>query len=175
MAVKLLYYFVFFFIAVMVFLLYKEPYKVEFISVDKNEPNMVMIGVTNYSLSTDGVAHIIKSTKVLRFVDHDEFLNVDATRNPKEGFLENLKADHGVLIKDDLKLRGNVRYINSKNEKFTSEKIDYNLKTKIAKTDVDFTLEDNRTVTRGTALTYDTINGKTHASNIKSIIEEEQK
>jgi len=79
------------------------------------------------------------------------------------------------LVKDDLKLEGNVRYQNSDSVKFKSQKADYNLETKVFKTDVDFTLEDNRSITYGTSMVYKTIEGKIYADNIKSTIEEEKK
>ena len=175
MAVKFLYYFIFGFVAIMVFLLYQKPYDVVKSKNSKNSPNIEMLNMVNYSITEDGIAHIVRASKVLRFVDHDEFYNVDATRKSKETLLENLKANSGVLKKDDLKLAGNVHYKNSDSVQFKSQEADYNLKTKVFKTDVDFTLEDNRSITHGTSMVYKTIEGKIYANNIKSIIEEEEK
>ena len=175
MAVKFLYYFIFAFVAIMVFLLYQKPYDVNLSKGSTNTPNIEMFSVTNYSITKDGISHIVNATKVLRFVDHDEFYNIDAIRKSKNDFLENVKADSGKLVKDDFHLKGNVRYRNSDNVKFKSEKVNYNLKTKIVKTDVNFILEDNRTVTHGTSLIYKTIEGKIYADNIKSTIEEDKK
>ncbi|HIP44016.1 MAG TPA: LPS export ABC transporter periplasmic protein LptC [Sulfurospirillum arcachonense] len=175
MAVKFLYYFIFAFVGIMVFLLYQKPYDVVKSKNSKNSPNIEMINMVNYSITEDGVSHIVRASKVLRFVNHDEFYNVEATRKSKKTLLENLKADSGVLVKDDLKLEGNVRYRNSDSVKFKSQKADYNLKTRVFKTDVDFTLEDNRSITYGTSMVYKTIEGKIYANNIKSIIEEEKK
>jgi len=159
----------------MLFLLYQKPYDVQLSTSSENEPNIEMIDVTNYSITQEGVSHIVKATKVLRFSKYDEFYNIDAIKKSKEYFLEKLKADRGKLVGDNLHLKGNVRYENSDYVKFKSEEVDYNLKTKIAKTDVDFTLENNRTITHGTSLLYETIEGKIYANNIKSRIEEENK
>ena len=175
MAVKFLYYFLFAFVAIMVFLLYQKPYNIAQNKSGKNSPNIEMINMVNYSITEEGISHIVKASKVLRYVNKDEFFNVDAIRKSKETLLENLKADKGLLIKDDLKFVGNVHYRNSDSVQFTSQEADYNLKTKIFKTDVDFILEDNRSLTRGTSMVYKTIEGKIYANNIKSNIEEEQK
>ncbi len=175
MAVKFLYYFIFAFVAIMLFLLYQKPYDVQLSASSKNEPNIEMIDVTNYSITEEGIKHIVKATKVLRFYRYDEFYNIDAIKKSKEYFLEKLKADNGKLVGDNLYLKGNVRYKNSDDVKFKSEKVDYDLKTKIVKTDVDFALENNRTITHGTSLLYKTVEGKIYANNIKSTIEEENK
>ena len=173
MAVKFLYYFIFAFVAIMVFLLYQKPFDIELNKTNKNEPNIEIIDVTNYSITQDGVTHIVKATKALRFLKYDEFYNIDAIRKSKDYFLENLKAKSGRLIADNLYLKGDVNYANSDDVKFKSQKLDYNLKTKIVKTDVDFTLENNRTLTYGSSLLYNTVDGKIYANNIKSTIEEE--
>jgi LPS export ABC transporter protein LptC len=159
----------------MLFLLYQKPYDVQLSTNSENEPNIEMIDVTNYSITQEGVTHIVKATKVLRFSRYDEFFNIDTIRKSKEYFLEKLKADRGKLVGDNLYLKGNIRYKNSDNVKFKSEEVDYNLKTKIVKTDVDFTLENNRTITHGTSLLYKTIEKKIYANNIKSTIEEENR
>jgi len=173
LAVKFLYYFIFAFVAIMVFLLYQKPFDIELNKTNKNEPNIEIIDVTNYSITQDGVTHIVKATKALRFLKYDEFYNIDAIRKSKDYFLENLKAKSGRLIADNLYLKGDVNYANSDDVKFKSQKLDYNLKTKIVKTDVDFTLENNRTLTYGSSLLYNTVDGKIYANNIKSTIEEE--
>jgi len=159
----------------MVFLLYQKPYNVVQSKDSKNSPNIEMINMVNYSITEDGISHIVKASKVLRFVDRDEFYTIDTIRRTKGTLLENLKADSGLLIKDDLKLTGNVRYLNSDSVQFQSQEADYNLKTKVVKTDVDFMLKDNSSITRGTSMVYKTIEGKIYANNIKSILEEEEK
>ncbi|WP_024955536.1 LPS export ABC transporter periplasmic protein LptC [Sulfurospirillum arcachonense] len=171
MAVKLLYYFVFAFIAIMTFLLYQKPYQVNDNLNNKKEANIEMIDVVNYSISQNGISHIVNAKKVLRYNDHDEFYKIDTIRKSKENFYDNLRANSGKLVKDDLELFGNVRYQNSDNVKFSSEVAQYNLKTKIFKTNAKFILEDNSTITHGTSLIYQTKDGKIEAHNIKSNIE----
>ncbi len=159
----------------MVFLLYQKPYNVAQSKDSKDNPNIEMINMVNYSITEDGIAHVVKASKVLRFVDRDEFYNIDTIRRTKSTLLEKLKADSGLLVKDDLQLAGDVRYLNSDSVQFQSQEADYNLKTKVVKTDVDFMLKDKRSITRGTSMVYNTIEGKIYANNIKSILEEEQK
>jgi len=175
LAVKFLYYFLFAFVAIMVFLLYQKPYDVVKSKSSKNSPNIEMINMVNYSITKDGISHIVRASKVLRFVNRDEFYDLDGIKKSKDLLLENLKADSGLLIKDDLKLVGNVYYKNSDSVKFKSQEANYNLKTKVFKTDVNFTLEESRSVTRGTSMVYKTKEGKIYAKSIKSMIEEDKK
>ncbi len=174
MAVKFLYYFLFTFVAIMVFLLYQKPYDTVENKNSKNSPIIEMLGVTNYSITKEGISHILKASRVLRFLKKDEFYDIDVVRNSKEMFQENLKANSGVLVKDDLKLAGSVHYRNSNSVWFRSQEANYNLKTKVFKTDVDFVLEDNRSTTRGSAMVYKTQEGRIYANNIKSVREVEK-
>ncbi|MBL0686500.1 MAG: LPS export ABC transporter periplasmic protein LptC [Sulfurospirillum sp.] len=175
MAVKFLYYFIFIFIGIMLFLLYQKPYDTQLTEESKNEPNIDMFDATNYSIAEDGISHIIKASRVLRFLNHDEFYNLDITRKEQSGLSDNIKADSGKLVKDNLYLEGNINYRNSDNVKLRSQRAEYNLKTEIAKIDADFVLENNKITTYGTSLVYDIIKGKINATNIKSIVREDEK
>jgi len=157
------------------FLLYQEPYLVEKNTSHKKEANIEMLKIVNYSITEDGIDHIVKAEKALRFKDHDEFYYVDAIKRPKSGILENFKADSGTLKNNNLRFQGNVSYKNSNNIKFNSEEAQYNLKSKVFKTSKDFKLEDNKTITYGTSLVYQTKDGKIYAENIKSKTEVEDK
>jgi LPS export ABC transporter protein LptC len=159
----------------MVFLLYQKPYIVEINSNAKKEANIEMFQVLNYSITQDGISHIVKADRVLRYKDHDEFYKVDSIRKSKINHYETLLANSGTLKQDDLKLYGNVRYTNSDSVKFNSDEAEYNLKSKVFKTNMPFTLEDKRTITYGTSLTYQTKDGKIYANNIKSKTEVEKK
>jgi len=171
LAVKFLYYFLFVFIIVSVFLIYQKPYDIQRVISSKEKPNLEVYGMINYSLSKDGIAQIIRAKKVLRFNSYDEFYDIDTIKKSKNNLLEKMKSDSGKLVKNNLSLIGNVRYNNSNGIKFQSQKVNYNLKTKVFRSDVDFTLEDNRTVTYGSSMVYKSIEGRIYANNIKSRIE----
>jgi len=171
LAVKLLYYFLFIFIAIAVLLLYQKPYSVEVNKSNKNTPIIEMLDMVNYSITEEGVAHIIKASKVLRFANYDEFYDIDATRKSEKNGWDNLKSNSGKLVNDDLSLRGNIRYVSSDNVKFDSQEADYNLKTKVFKTDLDFRLEDKSSVTHGTSMVYKTKEDKVYVNKIRSKIE----
>ena len=175
MAIKFLYYFLSVFAVIMLFLLYQKPYNIPTDKNSKDRPSIEITDMVNYSINTEGISYIVKATKVLRFTDRDEFYNIDATRKSKKIFLENLKANSGILIKDNLKLKGSVEYQNSDNIKFKSQKLDYNLKEKVFRSDVDFILEDSRSITHGSSIVYKSDEGKIYANNIKSIIEEKHR
>lgn len=175
MALKFLYYFIFIFIVITIFLLFQKPYNVAVNSDSKDKPYIELNGVTSYSITQDGIEHIVNASKVLRFIGYDKFFDVDAIRKAEDGVRENLKADNGKLIKDDFSLKGNVVYSNSENVKYKSQVAQYNLKTKVFKTDADFVIEDNSSKVYGTSLVYMTTEGKIYANNIKSIVEVEDK
>jgi len=159
----------------MVFLLYQKPYLVQKNTSTKNEANIEMLNIVNYSITNDGVAHIVRAQRALRFKDHDEFYTVDAVRKSKDGLLENFQSDSGRLEQNQLKFVGNVKYKNNNSVEFNSQEVQYNLKSKVIKTDVDFTLKNNSTITNGTSLVYQTKDGKIYANNIKSKTEVEEK
>lgn len=175
MAVKLLYYFVFLFVGILVFLLYQKPYFIPNVKSDKARASLEAHDVVNYSISKDGVKSVAKSSKVLRFVKHDEFFDIDIVRKKEKGVIDNLKADKGILKGNNLKVEGNVRYKDSDGLKFSSDEAMYNLKSKVFKSDTDFVLETNSTVTYGTSLVYQSKDGKIYANNIKSISEVNEK
>ena len=175
MAVKFLYYFVFSFVGIMVFLLYQEPYSMQKNRNIKKEANIEMLQIINYSINQEGVSRIVKAEKALRFKNYDEFYTVDSIRKQEDGLLENFQADSGVLKQNNLKFVGNVKYSNSDSVKFNSQEAEYNLKSKVFKTNVDFTLKDKNTITYGTSLVYQTKDGKIYANNIKSKTEVENK
>jgi len=151
------------------FLLLQSPYNVQKNKKTQKEANMEVIDAKNYSITKDGVASVTSAKRVLRFSNYDEFYDIEVLRTPKPKFVDNLKADRGTLVKNNLKLVGNVRYKNSDGVKFSSQEAQYNLNSKVFKTDGDFILEDNRSVTRGSSLLYETNVGKIYANKIRSI------
>jgi LPS export ABC transporter protein LptC len=159
----------------MSFLLLQKPYNVEVNTKSKKEANIEMLEAKNYSISKDGIALVATATRVLRFNTHDEFYDIDVLRKLKDNAIDNLKADRGTLVKSDLELMGKVRYKNSEGVTFSSQEALYNLDSKIFKTDVDFILEDNRSVTYGSSLKYETNDGKIYASKIRSIARIDEK
>lgn len=171
MAVKLLYYFIFAFAAIMAFLLYQDPYYIEDKINGKKDANVEAYDVVNYSINKDGISSIINSSHVLRYDTHDEFYKFDGVRKKENNYLENIKADKGTLVKNDLELVGHVKYKDTNGVKFESSKAQYNLQTKVFKANENFILENNSTITKGNSLVYQTNNGKIYAKNIRSITE----
>lgn len=175
MAVKFLYYFVLVFVAVMGFLLYQKPFIIVENSNTQKEANIEMIDIINYSITENGVEHIVKASRALRYTDYDQFYDVSAVRKKEKDFLERLEANSGTFKQDKLKLVGNVKYRNDDNVKFSSQEGQYDMISKVFNTDVDFTLEDNSKITHGSSLVYQTNDGKIYATDIKSKIEVEEK
>jgi len=159
----------------MTFLLMQNPYKIDDTKKRAKQANIEMLGMKNYSITKDGVSSIAVAARVLRYDTHDEFYDVEILRKQKNNLLDNLKANVGSLVKDDLKLSGSVRYKRSDGVKFSSEEAQYSLNTKEFKTDKNFILEDNRSITYGSSLVYQSKEGKIYANNIRSIAKVEEK
>jgi len=153
----------------------QNPYKIDDGKKETKQANIEMLGMKNYSITKDGISSIAVAARVLRYDTHDEFYDVEILRKQKDNLQDNLRADVGNLVKDDLELSGNVRYENSDGVKFSSEDAQYNLKTKEFKTDKNFILEDNRSITYGSSLVYQSKEGKIYANNIRSIAEVDEK
>lgn len=175
MAVKLLYYFVFVFLGMMAFLLLQKPYNIEVNPNSKKEAIVEMNGAINYSISPNGIDSIASAKHVFRFATHDEFYDVAVQRLSQKGLKENLKANNGILEKENLTLEGDVKYKNSDGVSFRAPIAQYNLKSKVFTSDADFVLEDNRSITNGNSLVYQTKEGKIYANNIKSIAKVDDK
>jgi len=153
----------------------QNPYKIDDGKKETKQANIEILGMKNYSITKDGISSIAVAARVLRYDTHDEFYDVEILRKQKDNLQDNLRADVGNLVKDDLELSGNVRYENSDGVKFSSEDAQYNLKTKEFKTDKNFILEDNRSITYGSSLVYQSKEGKIYAHNIRSIAEVDEK
>jgi LPS export ABC transporter protein LptC len=175
LAVKLLYYFVFIFVGILLFLLYQKPY---FIPTNPNRGHIASLeayDVVNYSINQNGIYSLAKSSKIFRFNDHDEFYDIDVIRKKDDGVIDNLKARKGILKQNDLNVIGDVRYQDSNGVKFSSDEAKYNLKSKIFKSDTNFILKNNSTIIYGNSLVYQSKDGKIYAKNIKSISEVNKK
>ena len=175
MAVKLLYYFVIIFLGIMAFLLMQNPYKLQENKSKSKQANIEILGMKNYSITKNGVDSIVIAKRVLRYDTHDEFYNINAIRKQKNSIVDIVRADKGSLVKNDLKLDGNVRYKRSDGVKFNSNEALYNLDSKVFKTNDNFILEDNKTITYGSSLVYQMKEGKIYAKNIRSIAEVNKK
>ncbi len=159
----------------MLFLLYQKPYDLKQNRQSKKSPNIEMVDVVNYSIEADGVGHILRASRVLRFTTYDEFYDLDSARKSKDMLFENLKADRAIFVRDDLKLSGDVRYSNSDTLQFSSKEASYNFKTGVFKTDVSFELKDSRSLTKGSSMQYGTKEGRIYAKQINSLIKEKKK
>jgi LPS export ABC transporter protein LptC len=153
----------------------QNPYELSNAKKESKVANIEVLGMKNYSITKNGINSITTAKRVLKYDTYDEFYDVSMLRRRKEVLLEKLQADTGTLVKNDLTLVGNVKYKNSNGVKFKSEEAQYNLNTKVFKTDKNFILEDNRTITHGSSLVYQTKKGKIDAENIRSIIEVDKK
>lgn len=174
MALKLLYYFVFVFVAMMVFLLIQKPYTIVFNQESQNEASVQMQNATNYSMSKEGINSVARAASVWRYADFDKFVHIDIKRVNEKGKKETLVANNAILQKDLLSLSGNVLYQNEDGLIFRAPVSTYDLNTRVLRADVDFVLEDKQSKSRGNSLVYETKDGKIFAKKIKSIIKVEK-
>lgn len=174
MVVKTLYYFVSIFFAVMVFLLAQDPYLLDFRPVDPKIAQVEMYDVQDHEISVNGVISITNAKQAVRYSDRDELYGVDALLR-RDGLINSLRADKGILQDNIVYLDGDVRYVRNDGITFESAAVEYHRDKDMLKGKVPFVLSDNYNKTLGDSFTYVIKEGKIEANNIHATLETERR
>ena len=122
-----------------------------------------------YNISTVNVSQVIQSQKAFLHKDKEELFNVTIVTKHNDGNSQvstNTIAAKYVLKKDDsLFLKGDISFISSDLLTLKTEELQYNLKSLIAKTDVDFTIVSRDNDFNGSKLFLDGKNNRIVAKN----------
>ncbi len=170
MAVKLLKYFLLFFILVMVFLLTKDPYALHLKKDSKIRPDVELFNVKNLEISQKGVLSIVFTDKIDRFKKYDTMYMIDALHKGENGLIDSLTADKGVLKRNILYLNKNVKYTRSDDVTLLCDAIVYNIKNRVLKGKKGFKFIRKNSVTVGDSFEYKMKRGVIKADKIKTII-----
>ena len=170
MAVKLLKYFLIFFVLIMVFLLTKNPYSLKYNSAGEKQPDIEIYGVKSYDITPKGVSSFILADRVERYKNFDKLYNIKALHMGISGLIDTLKANQGLYAKNTLYLDKNVKYARSDNLALNTNSLRYDLKDKILSSNNPFVLIRENVTTHGSAFTYDMQKGIIRADKIKTVI-----
>lgn len=169
MAVKFLRYFMLFFLFIMFFLLFKDPYAIEYKSI-ANQPDIELFNVKNLEISKDGVISIVFTDKINRYKNYDVLYMIDALHKGELGLVDALIANKGILKKDILYLSKNVKYTRSDNISLVSDDIKYDLKKRVLSSNKNFKFIKKNSETTGDSFIYQMQKGIITADKIKTII-----
>jgi len=175
LAVRLLKYFLIFFVLIMVFLLTKNPYSLEYNSNGAGKPEIEIFNMKNYDISLAGVTSIIFAKKVERYKNYDKMFSVEALHRGKLKLIDSLKADKGLFAKNILYLDDNVKYTRSDDLALNTNSIKYDVKKKILSSNIPFEFIKKDMTTHGSSFTYDMQKGIIRASKIKTVIRMDEK
>ena len=170
MAVKLLKYFLIFFVSIMIFLLTKNPYSLQYNPAGKKQPDIEIYGVKSYDIVKEGVSSLILADKVERYKNFDKLYNIKALHTGSSGLIDNLKANQGLYAKNILYFDKNVKYVRSDNLTLSTNSLRYDLKGKILSSNNSFVFVKENVTTHGSAFTYDMQKGIIRADKIKTVI-----
>ncbi|MFK5882085.1 MAG: LPS export ABC transporter periplasmic protein LptC [Sulfurospirillum sp.] len=170
MAVRLLKYFLLFFVLIMIFLLTKNPYYLEYNSSGANRPEIEIFNMRNYDISQDGVTSIVFAKKVEKYKSYDKMYSVEALHEGKLKLIDSLIADKGLFTKNILYLDDNVKYTRSDDLALNTNSIKYDIKKKILSSNIPFEFIKKNATTHGSSFTYDMQKGIIRAKDIKTVI-----
>ena len=146
------------FIAEITFLSTKEP---KILKVSKKDINYSTIKFTTLqgcTIQKEGISQRIRASKALKFKTYDELYDLN-TSFLEQGIRHTLIAKKARYQDDILYLTGDVLYENNQSLHIKSKELEYNVKTKIAKSPVAFTLSSNQGIMIGDSFVYDMKNG----------------
>ncbi|MBE2986921.1 LPS export ABC transporter periplasmic protein LptC [Campylobacter sp. RM13119] len=173
MVIKIFYFVVAVFSAVMIFLALQDPYFAEQFKRDMSVSNMQMNDVVNHEINSSIVSGIYEADEVNRYAKKDEFLKFKA--DIIRGNLNHKMSSDVAISQGNLFIfKGNAKYDNNESLNFISEEILYNLKTKIVASKVDFVMTQNGDKITGNSITYNTNKKQTQIKGLKAWIEQER-
>jgi LPS export ABC transporter protein LptC len=169
-AVKSLKYFLLIFAVIMIFLLTKNPYELNYNSKGEKRAYITLFNIKTYDIYKNGVTSLLISDKVERFGGYDKLYNINALHRGDLNLVDSVMSDKGLLAKGILYLDDNVRYTRSDDLELNTNSVKYDMKNKILSGNRKFEFIKKNTNTKGTSFVYDMQKGIINATNIKTVI-----
>ncbi|MDA3077500.1 LPS export ABC transporter periplasmic protein LptC [Campylobacter sp. JMF_06 NA1] len=163
MVIKIFYVVIAIFSVAMVFLSVQTPYFEEMFKENLNVSNLEMQGVRDYQVG-EKITGEFRAKNGIRYKDRDEFYEFDAVII--DDINHTISSNLAVKKGDNIKFSGSAHYRNSDEIDYKSEQITYNLKNKIVRSDVPYTLTQGENKVTGEKISYDTKNKKTNSKGI---------
>ena len=174
MVVKIFYFVVAIFSAVMIFLAAQDPYLANVLKVDTKISNMQVNDVVDYEINSTKISGVYESDELNRYSDRDEFLDFKA-RILRGNLRHFLSSDKAISQNDEIIFQKNANYENNDSLKFKSDEVIYNTKTKIVRSEANFTITRNGDKARGDSGSYDLGKKQTQIKGLRAWVEEKQR
>jgi len=171
LVIKIFYFVVSVFSVAMVYLTVQAPYYAQLFKVDKTAANMQINDIIDYEINATAVSARYESDEWNRYDGKDEFLGFKA-EVLRGADRHEMVSKRAIYQNDSIKFSGNADYRNSDGIRFISDEIIYEINDKIIRSDVNFTMTQNKDEAIGEAVKYDINAKKTYATKIKAKIEQ---
>ncbi|MDO5045880.1 LPS export ABC transporter periplasmic protein LptC [Campylobacter sp.] len=173
MVIRIFYFVISVFSVAMVYLTIQDPYYSELVKPDNSVASIKINDVIDYEINASIISGRYEADEWNRYSDRDEFLGFKAEilKDNKE---HNLTSQKVFYKNDKLKFKENVNYVNNEGLKFVSDEVIYDIKTKIARSDVPFVMTQNQDKIEGDGGVYDTNMKKTYIRGIRAWVEEKR-
>lgn len=112
-----------------------------------------VVSFTMYELNTKGLVTLMSGTNAIKYKNRYVIDDIDYTDNSKD-YIANMKAKNGVYKGEIATLTQDVVYIREDGLTFESQKVIYNKKTGITKSNGPFVMYQNKDTVTGVKLVY---------------------
>jgi hypothetical protein len=158
----------------MIFLAAQDPYLANVLKIDTKISNMQINDVVDYEINSTKISGVYEADELNRYNDKDEFLDFKAKilRGNLKHFLS---SDKAISQNDEIIFQKNANYENNDSLKFISDEVIYNTKTKIVRSEANFTLIRNNDKALGESGSYDLGKKQMQVKGLRAWVEENQR
>ncbi len=150
-----------FIFAILIFSAILTNYKVEHKKVQveyKNVPLIVFENSIMYDLDTQNIKQIVQSRQALNYKDRDELYDATIINRNKNNSTDSLSAEYILKQNNIYKMYQNVHLIQNDVSELSTDYLEFNNLTKVAKNNTDFVMIYNNSELVGDNLYYDSVN-----------------
>lgn len=169
MVIKIFYFLIALFSVSMALIAFQSPYLTQISKMNIDISDMQMNVVQNYEINSSGINGYYEASKVVKISNDNYFYDFNAMIL-RSDVMHTLSSDEGIYKKDEIVLKKNALYKNNNDLNFASQKIIYDTKNKIVKSDVEFVATQNGNKIIGKSVKYDTKNKQIYAKGVHSWI-----
>ena len=158
----------------MIFLAAQDPYLANVLKIDTKISNMQINDVIDYEINSTKISGVYEADELNRYNDKDEFLSFKAKilRGNLKHFLS---SDKAISQNDEIIFQKNANYENNDSLRFISDEVRYGTKTKIVRSEANFTLIRNNDKALGESGSYDLGKKQTQVKGLRAWVEENQR
>jgi len=131
-----------------------------------NEKEILFQKFSLVELKENVIGQHLSALETIKYKTHLDFKEIDLS----DELGHNIKATQGIYKDDTVYMKGNIHLTRTDGLAFTTEKLNYNLKTKEMKTFSPFTLELNESRIKGSNLMFYINTKEIRADDIEATI-----